>query len=102
MIGIVTAKRRLAERTNQIAKRLESQKVQALVGELELDGALDRLAGFACPACRTRFRLPGTWLLIDGDVALFNQSLDKPIQQLGHRFHFEIALIVGELIEFFV
>src|SRR6185295_18183911 len=45
MIGIVAAQRGFAKGTDQIAKRLESQKVQALVGEFELDAALDWLAG---------------------------------------------------------
>jgi hypothetical protein len=78
---VMASKTRLAERPQQIAQRFESQKVEALVGDLEL-----RLLRIADLSADARL-LGGIVRLIDGDVVFLLHALDQLLDQF-----FEFAL----------
>src|ERR1035437_3584299 len=79
---VMASKTRLAQRPQQIAQRLESQKIEALVGDLELRLLL-------CAAdLSTDARLLGRIMwLIDRNVVFLLHALDQLLDQL-----FEFAL----------
>ncbi len=72
---VVPSKARFAQRSQQIAQRLEAQEVETLVGDFEL--GLLRLAGLSADA-----RLPrGIVRLIDGNVIFLLHALDELFDQ---------------------
>src|SRR5262245_6126200 len=99
MIGIVTTEGGLAERGNQFFERLVAKEIQPLIGDFKFD---DRLLW---PAKATAFggdrrilRL-SRLLLLEAQVALFDEPLNEFINQLIERLHLEIALFVIELFQ---
>ena len=73
---VVTSKTRFAQRPQQIAQRFESQKVEALVGDLELRLLL-RVADLSAHARLLRRIVR----LIDGDVIFLLHALDQLLDQ---------------------
>ena len=92
---IMTPETRLAERPQQIAQSLESQKVEALVGDFELRLLL-RIADLPADA-----RVLGRIMrLIDGNVIFLLHALDQLLDQL---FQFALHLhLLQPVAHFFI
>ena len=78
MARVVAAKARFAQRAEQIAQRLEAQKVQALVGHFEARLTFGHAGLAARPICVI-------WILrvrCGGDVVLLLHALDELVDQL--------------------
>src|SRR5208282_4623419 len=91
---VMTSKTRLAQRPQQIAQRFESQKVEALVGDLELRLLL-RLA-YLPPHARSLGRI---MRLIDRNIVFLLHALDQLLDQL---FKFSLHLHLLQTVAHFL
>src|SRR5262249_27412350 len=86
----------------QVLQRAKPEKVETLVGELELDASLNRFAGVPAISSSRSPALCAGGLLLNSYVSFANQPLDDAIDQLGNFFRVHVALRIRELIELFV